>query len=597
VRRKYDLILFTVILLIGLRAVQSVAEKINNQIGGKRSELSAEEIAGIESQYENIPVTQWVDYNGLKPTSYAEWKSGQAEPTAFSARQVSLADNNRGGLKICVIVNTGLYNDILASLNQYEADLVAEGHTIEIITSSGGTPEDMRTFLQDRYAEGMEGCLLIGDLPIPWYETDCWDGPTHAEFPCDLYYMDLDGNFIDDDGDGLYDAHTGDVFPEIWVGRLTPSPLTFGASNEVDLLSNYFDKNHLYRTGNLPLQKRGLSFVEDDWIPWAVPWDLDHGLCYDTRTLIYDDIQTADTSYESHLEEEYESILLCAHSSSALHQFKSGVNYSYTTNSEIKGIDPTAIFYNLFACSNSRYVDNDYMGGWYIFCQSYGLVSIGSTKTGAMLSFDYFYYPFGNCATIGESFRDWFSAIASGGFTQDETCWHYGMTLLGDPTLRAKARQPLKIISQEIDEGRMGKYYSSSLNATGGIEPYTWQIGSGSLPAGLTLNESAGIISGTPDEYGDFDFTIVVSDGCTYSEFSDNVTFDFEIYPPCGDLDQNGLINILDAVLLINYIYKNGPEPVPLSNAYIDSDDLINILDVVYLLNYIYKDGPDPICP
>jgi len=93
------------------------------------------------------------------------------------------------------------------------------------------------------------------------------------------------------------------------------------------------------------------------------------------------------------------------------------------------------------------YVDNDYMGGWYIFCQSYGLVSIGSTKTGAMLNFDYFYYPFGNCATIGESFRDWFSAIASGGFTQDETCWHYGMTLLGDPTLRAKARQPLKIIS------------------------------------------------------------------------------------------------------------------------------------------------------
>jgi hypothetical protein len=533
----------------------------------------------------------------LKPTSYAEWKSRQAEPSAFTARQVSLAGNNRSGVKICVIVNTGLYNDILASLNQYETDLVAEGHTVEIITLSGGTPEDMRAFLQGKYAEGMEGCLLIGDLPIPWYETECWEEQTHTEFPCDYYYMDLDGIFTDDDSDGLYDGHTGDLYPEIWMGRLTPSPLTFDGSNEVDLLINYFAKNHVYRTGNLPLQKRGLSFIEDDWIPFAEAWDNNHGLCYDARTLIYDDIETSDFNYELHLEQEYESILLCAHSNSVLHQFKSGENYGYTTNSEIKGIDPKAIFYNLFACSNSRYVDQNNMGGWYIFCQTYGLVSVGSTKTGAMLNFHYFYSPFGNCATIGEAFRDWFSAVAASGISDYELCWHYGMTMQGDPTLRAGARQPLQIVSREISDGRIGENYSSLLDAGGGIEPYTWQISSENLPAGLNLNASTGIISGTPDSYGEFNIIVKVTDACTYSEFSDEVAFDFEIYPPCGDLNQDGLINILDVVLLIDYKYKNGPEPVPMINAYINNDDLINILDIVYLLNYKYKDGPGPICP
>ena len=65
----------------------------------------------------------------------------------------------------------------------------------------------------------------------------------------------------------------------------------------------------------------------------------------------------------------------------------------------------------------------------------------------------------------------------------------------------------------------------------------------------------------------------------------------------CGDLDDDGLINILDVVFLINYIYKSGTAPDPLTSADVDGDSAINILDVVYLINYIYKSGPEPDCP
>ena len=65
----------------------------------------------------------------------------------------------------------------------------------------------------------------------------------------------------------------------------------------------------------------------------------------------------------------------------------------------------------------------------------------------------------------------------------------------------------------------------------------------------------------------------------------------------CGDFDGNEGINILDIVYLINYIYKGGPEPIPLEAAEVDGQPGMNILDIVYLINYIYKGGPDPDCP
>ena len=58
----------------------------------------------------------------------------------------------------------------------------------------------------------------------------------------------------------------------------------------------------------------------------------------------------------------------------------------------------------------------------------------------------------------------------------------------------------------------MGTAYSTTLAASGGTPPYTWSIGSGALPGGLTLNGATGAIAGTPQAAGAFNFTVKVTD-------------------------------------------------------------------------------------
>jgi hypothetical protein len=54
-------------------------------------------------------------------------------------------------------------------------------------------------------------------------------------------------------------------------------------------------------------------------------------------------------------------------------------------------------------------------------------------------------------------------------------------------------------------------YKTVALTATGGVQPYTWTLGAGTLPNGLSLS-SDGHVAGTPTHAGHFSFTVVVSD-------------------------------------------------------------------------------------
>jgi hypothetical protein len=101
------------------------------------------------------------------------------------------------------------------------------------------------------------------------------------------------------------------------------------------------------------------------------------------------------------------------------------------------------------------------------------------------------------------------TAAGTGNFTvqvKDST----GATASADASITIV--DPLSLLGGPQPEGKVGAFYSTSLAASGGITPYSWSVISGSLPAGLSISASTGVISGTPTAAGTANFTVQVKD-------------------------------------------------------------------------------------
>ncbi len=78
------------------------------------------------------------------------------------------------------------------------------------------------------------------------------------------------------------------------------------------------------------------------------------------------------------------------------------------------------------------------------------------------------------------------------------------------------------------------------------------------------------------------------------ASFSDNIIYRDYI---CGDANHDHMVNLGDAVYIMNYVFKSGPAPDPLEAGDANCDHAVNAGDAVYIVNYIFKGGPAPCCP
>ncbi|MEZ4519422.1 MAG: hypothetical protein R3C44_22210 [Chloroflexota bacterium] len=196
---------------------------------------------------------------GDTPEPYEEWLDRKPAPQPLAIQLITdtraHADSELVGPLAMALVNSTLYPDIADELDQWKDDLLKEGWSVRITSATFPTAPELRDYLAS--VENLASVLLIGDFPVPIYEIGDESDKDYQWFPVDLYFMDLNGVWGDQDKDGKYDSFSGHREPEISFGRLTAGSLTYGKS-ETKLVNEYLERNHEYRTGNLKLPARAL---------------------------------------------------------------------------------------------------------------------------------------------------------------------------------------------------------------------------------------------------------------------------------------------------------------------------------------------------
>jgi hypothetical protein len=209
---------------------------------------------------------EWRSPHGELPGTYAEYL---AKHPLRAAEFLDARSVGRAPAAISILIDATLMPSITAAIDQYVADITSEGHAAYTETVSGGTPEDIKAWVQARYAAGSEGVIFVGDITAAWAEV------SGDVFPSDLFYMDLDGFWDDADDDGDYEIHlagSGDEGPELYVARINAHTLDY--DTEANMVNGYLAKAHSYRQHGLTQPWRGLEYVEEDWYTMDVHLDL-----------------------------------------------------------------------------------------------------------------------------------------------------------------------------------------------------------------------------------------------------------------------------------------------------------------------------------
>lgn len=375
--------------------------------------------------------------------------------------------------KVLLMVNSQLYNSIATSLSVFRGDLENEGYTVEIFGWSGGNCMDFRAFLQQE-SDGLVGAILIGDLPIPWlqwslfYDTYWCDNDSPFFTAYDLPYMDLDGTWYDKNDDGAWDSADpySNLEPEIWIGRLYASNLPW--IDEVTAINGYLQRDHQYRIGNTVRPARALIFGSLTGYACLDPSDFEtalHNLGYADVACASDPdgISNNKAAYLDSLDSgNYEFVYLFSHGGANRHWFRPSEEFVYS--SDIQSVQNKALFLHDYSCGGSAWQVDNCVGSSYIFGNTSGLVTWGSTVIGASVGINDFYVPLSNGSSFGEAMESAYKYILEKNYPNYEivyrgchnvcydstsgsymdSCFYLPsaplVTLLGDPTLRPRKR-------------------------------------------------------------------------------------------------------------------------------------------------------------
>ncbi|MBD3197121.1 MAG: hypothetical protein GF317_18850 [Candidatus Lokiarchaeota archaeon] len=344
-----------------------------------------------------------------------------------------------------IYVNSSIYNSLSSDIDQYKQDVISQGYEVNIISWSDNNVVNLKNHVKTIYNQNnLSGLILIGDMPFAWGRYNDSYYPSRINFPCDLFLMDLDGNWSDTiTYPGFYDIDrnehndgNGDWTPEIWLSRINPSSINVTPFNHSAAYKNYFNRNFNYRHGFIYRPHKALLYIDDDWSSYRSDW-VSNFTAYNSSQLdcYSKNSYTTAVNYMNNLTtKNYELAHILAHSLTTYHTFGplgDGSDGKLTYNNLHSNMT-SPIIYNLYTCHACNYIQNNNMGTTYLFTSN-TLTVIGSARSGGMDLYQPFYDALSEGKTIGDAFKIWFHNSEIEQLNKEEL--YYGMTILGDPLL------------------------------------------------------------------------------------------------------------------------------------------------------------------
>ena len=378
--------------------------------------------------------------NVCYPEASVKTNQPLASPGVFSHSlrlHITPADSLTGNFLI--ITTSTLHDSLSGEIQTYAEDVHAVfGYGILLEVVDNATPELLKSVILN-YQAHLCGVLLIGSFRACMFETEKdYDKASYGykKWPCDLYFMDLDGIWHDDDANGVYDRHTGNVRPEIFFARLTADGMSY-LGDEVEILRRQLHKSHAFWwKSSMHRSDTVLNYIDKTWLPNFPSSEIK--VIFPGRKV--DDVRYGSGSpfspsdYLSRLgRSKYGFTHIAVHSSPTRHALTNGNIYPV----QIQSVASYNYVFNLFSCSACNWKGagaSGYLGGSYLFNEGQTLAVVGSTKTGGMRGQGRFYSQLA-ANNVGMSLLRWWQNYHGNSHPDKVIWWSYGMTILGDPTI------------------------------------------------------------------------------------------------------------------------------------------------------------------
>ncbi|NNE17792.1 MAG: hypothetical protein HKN10_04860 [Myxococcales bacterium] len=352
-----------------------------------------------------------------------------------------------GARSFLVVVENSLHVPLRPSLAQYAETMALARYEVHVEPWAPKSVDEDQKLLElkallfeyvDRH--GIEGALLIGDLPRAMYKMPHMrpdDLEALETFPTDIFLQDRKAYWADDDNDGFLDQH-GELQVEIYTSRLIGTPAR---------LVEYFTRLERYRTEGPLVDVSNFIFIDDDWHSKDTSDAYLLGALYSEIEVIQD---RADSTFENYMArltgDGAEFVYQWVHAAPPQEGENEKPAWMAFDDVDDDGVrkqtklwadeiverNLKVSFVNMADCYAARLADESLsIASAYTVGTDYGLATIGSSKTGAQTDPRLFHQSLAKGLRWGEAYKVWYNEVG-----KEDDLWHLGIMLMGDPLLR-----------------------------------------------------------------------------------------------------------------------------------------------------------------